>query len=165
MFEEIWRPLSDYEGLYEISNQGKVKSLHGKEHYMMGTTLRVGYPSVILTKAGKCRHHRVHRLVALTFIPNPRNCPQVDHVDGNKLNYSLDNLRWVFPGENMRYARDSKVWPEVIAMIENSQPGANSNLIRKLTEDFRIKKPKQAQDRPPAKRKSKVREVATRLAA
>jgi hypothetical protein len=112
-------------------------------------------------RQGVPHHQRVHRLLAIAFIPNPENKPQVDHVDGDKLNYSLSNLRWAFQGENNRYARDSKVWPEVIDMITQSESGADSHLMRRLTEDFRIKKRKLYVDRPPIKGKAKKTKLAS----
>lgn len=106
--EEIWRDVPDFEGLYEISNLGRVKSkarnirtflkynYHNhpiKERILkIGTTK--GYASVGLCKDGKMYNKALHRLLAKAFIPNPNNYPIINHKDGNKLNNRLDNLEW-----------------------------------------------------------------------
>ena len=83
---EIWKDVKDYEGRYKISNLGKIKSFYGKEKLLKPKKNHGGYLEVLLYKNNKNRLHRVHRLVAEAFIPNPENKPEVNHKDGNKLN-------------------------------------------------------------------------------
>lgn len=97
---EIWKPKKDYEGLYEVSNFGRVKSLgngnsnNSKERLLKQYTTRNGYLHVYLSKNGKRKFFLVHRLVAETFLPNPNNLPEVNHKDENKENNRVDNLEW-----------------------------------------------------------------------
>ena len=96
--EEIWKDIEGYEGLYQISNLGRVKSL-GNTHYKTTRILVVyknknGYCGINLCKKGKVTKYRIHRLVATAFIPNPNNYPEVNHKDENKSNNRVDNLEW-----------------------------------------------------------------------
>ena len=111
MDKEIWKPIKGYEGYYEISNYGRVKSVeryvqqgnymrHVKESFKGISADKYGYPRVTLCKNRVSRSHLLHVLLAKAFIPNPECKPQVDHVNTNKGDYSLSNLRWVTPKEN-----------------------------------------------------------------
>lgn len=96
-----------YEGAYTIREDGYIYSL--KRHYCKGGVVRqwvskLGYPVVYLCKGHKAKTVKVHRIVAMAFIPNPKNKPQVNHKDGDKLNYSIKNLEWATPKENVRHA-------------------------------------------------------------
>lgn len=103
--EEVWRDIKDYEGLYQISSLGRVKSFKGKtSKIMIGNTNNRGYYLVGLRKDGKRKMFLRHRLVAQAFIPNPNNLPQVNHIDGNKSNNTLKNLEWVNQSENEKHA-------------------------------------------------------------
>lgn len=110
---EEWKPIKDYEGLYEISNLGRVRSLdrervsqNGKKYIHKGRILKIrkdsnGYCSVCLYNKNKCKKYaRVHRLVAEAFIPNPENKPNVDHINTIKTKNEVWNLRWVTQKEN-----------------------------------------------------------------
>lgn len=114
---EFWLPVFGYENLYEINQFGMVRSIprvfydkKGRKVIVKGRIYssridkRTGYLSVKLTKNGKQSTRHIHRLLALTFIPNPFNKCCVNHKDGNKLNNSLDNLEWVSHAENNRHA-------------------------------------------------------------
>lgn len=105
--DEIWKPVIGYEGLYEVSNLGRVKGLERQGNWRDNilTQCMIGnYVKVSLTVNGKSQNKLVHRLVAQAFIPNPENKPEVNHKDGNKLNNCLDNLEWVTKSENIKHA-------------------------------------------------------------
>ena len=101
MTEEIWKTAivdgEPYEG-FEVSNLGRIKSLNyrrtGKAELMTPSDDGCGYLVVHLRKNGESKMCKVHRLVAEAFIPNPENKPTVDHIDRNKLNNFVGNLRW-----------------------------------------------------------------------
>lgn len=111
-YEEIWRNIEGYEGLYQISNIGRVKSLkkvivysdgrkrNYEEKIIKGIIGDKGYMRVGLFKSGKQKIHFVHRLVAMAFIPNPENKPCIDHINTIKTKNEVWNLRWVTPSEN-----------------------------------------------------------------
>jgi len=104
---EAWYPVHGYEGLYEINQQGKVKSLqkHNYNYIMEQRIDRAGYNTVRLTKPGRLSSTQyVHRLLGFAFISNPLNKAFINHKDGNKLNNNLDNLEWVTHSENMLHA-------------------------------------------------------------
>lgn len=98
---EIWKDIKDYEGLYQVSNLGRVKSLyridssnHKVYEKILKTRERHSYIAVDLHKEGKAKTFSVHRLVAMAFISNPDNKPQINHKDENKENNCVDNLEW-----------------------------------------------------------------------
>ena len=96
---EEWRDIKGYEGLYQVSNLGRAKSLkyRGHEGCIGILTPRLDgkeYETVALYKEGKVRNTKIHRLVAQAFIPNPNNYPQVNHKDENKINNNVSNLEW-----------------------------------------------------------------------
>lgn len=107
MCNEVWRPVVGYEGLYEVSNIGRVRRKLGEtERILKGyIATNIHYMVVDLSKGdNKAKQYSIHRLVAQAFIPNPKNKPCVNHIDGNKLNNSVDNLEWCSYSENLTHA-------------------------------------------------------------
>jgi hypothetical protein len=112
--KEIWKDIQNFEGLYQISNLGRVKSLdryielkNGTNRFVKGRVLKPSkhktkpsYYNVILSNKGKRYSMSIHRLVAEHFIPNKDGKPQVNHKDGDKLNNKVNNLEWVTYSEN-----------------------------------------------------------------
>ena len=106
---EEWRDITGYEGSYQISNLGQVKSLNRtdttgrsvKEKILKGTLNKDGYLCVDFKKDGKRKSFRVHRLVAEAFIPNFENKPCVDHINTIRDDNRVENLRWVTHKENV----------------------------------------------------------------
>ena len=104
MTEEIWCPIKGFEGQYQVSDQGRVKSLKfGKERILKPIRDKDGYLLVNLCKNGEIKQCLVHRLVAQAFIPNPNNLPQVNHRDEDKTNNSVQNLEWCDQKYNINY--------------------------------------------------------------
>ena len=107
MNTEQWRMIPDYEGLYMVSNLGRVKSLNyngtGQDRIMKPTVYSGGYFRVKLWKNKKPKLHLVHRLVAQAFLPNPYNLPQINHKDENPANNCVDNLEWCTSKYNINY--------------------------------------------------------------
>jgi hypothetical protein len=115
MNEEIWKPIKGLEGYYEVSNIGRVRSVdrvtvrHNKNHewkaMLKGKIIAPhirhdGYPFVDLYKEHKRHSFVVHRLVAMSFVPNPSNRPEVDHINTDRTDARACNLRWVNRSEN-----------------------------------------------------------------
>lgn len=94
--EEIWKPIIGYEGLFEVSNLGRVKN--SRFNKLKKARIRSGYYSVTLFKNGKLKSVSVHRIMAESFLADKKEC--VNHIDGNKLNNNLNNLEWVSYREN-----------------------------------------------------------------
>lgn len=106
--EEIWKDIKGYEGLYEVSNLGRVRSLrdnHGQARIRVLQQCKSsrGYLHLILCKNHKLKHYSVHRLVAEAFLPNPDGLPQINHIDECKTNNRVDNLEWCDAKYNINY--------------------------------------------------------------
>lgn len=102
--DEIWRDIEGYEGLYQVSNKGRVKSLYkGSERILSPGIDGSGYMFVCLCHDNVRKYFKLHRLVAQTFISNQENKPQVNHKDENKKNNCVDNLEWATSKENINY--------------------------------------------------------------
>lgn len=97
--KEIWKDIEGYEGLYQVSNLGRVKSLKSKRFLKLSVNEK-GYLRCHLSKCGGSKHWRVHRLVAQAFISNQDNKPEINHIDGDKSNNCVTNLEWVTSSEN-----------------------------------------------------------------
>jgi len=107
-----WKPIRGYEGLYEISDKGQVKSLIGwngkryinREKILKPTKTTTGYWKIELVKNKNRKSKKIHRLIAIAFIPNPEKKPNINHIDGNPLNNSLENIEWCTQKENVDHA-------------------------------------------------------------
>lgn len=112
--KEIWKDIKGYEGLYQISNLGRIKSLERKIIRQHSTTMLLkekilkqqnmnGYKIVRLSKNNTIKQYLVHRLVAVAFIKNPNNYKEINHKDEDKSNNKLDNLEWCSHNYNINY--------------------------------------------------------------
>lgn len=112
MQTEIWKDIPGFEGLYQASTLGRIKSLPRKKKswgsyktIIMKQSLNTqGYPFVSLCKEGKVFRARVNRLIAMTFLPNPDNLPQVNHKNEIKTDNRLENLEWISAKDNCNYS-------------------------------------------------------------
>lgn len=125
---EIWKPITGFEGLYDISNKGRVRSYMRKgstgifkEPHILKGFKGTHYLTAILCKDKVRKTFNVHRLVAEAFIPNPDNKPEVNHIDGNKLNNSVENLEWATHKENMGHARDCDLVGRNVICVETGK--------------------------------------------
>ncbi len=101
--EEAWKDIIGWEGLYRVSDRGKIYS-YRSSRCIKGVPDGGGYRQVYLCRNGNMHRCVIHRLVAMHFIPNPENKPEVNHIDADKGNNSVDNLEWVTPSENIKHS-------------------------------------------------------------
>jgi hypothetical protein len=110
--DEVWIDIRGYEGIYQISSHGRVKSLIKGEKIrkIQINKNRNDYCEISLFNNGIEKRFKVHRLVAENFISNEDNKPEVNHKDGNKSNNCVDNLEWVTSKENKKHAWDNSLY-------------------------------------------------------
>ncbi len=142
---EVWKDIKGYEGLYQVSNFGRVKSLPrfriGKsnslvpinESIMKDTISNRGYNIISLCKNGKYKTLTIHSLVAKAFIPNSENLPEVNHKDGDKTNNNDWNLEWVTSSENKKHAHKIGLCNQI------GEKNANHKLTKKDVLEIRAK--------------------------
>ena len=122
--EEIWKAIEGYEGKYEVSNLGRVRSLDqqlpfttrwgtiayrlAKGKMLTARKIHGGYLGVLFKVQGHTEMKLVHRLVAKAFVPNPQDLETVNHIDEDKTNNRADNLEWMSRADNVRYGTGSQ---------------------------------------------------------
>ena len=130
---EEWRNVKGYEGLYQVSNYGRVTSFYQPARILKPNPSRAGYLTVELFQQGRSKRILTHRLVAIAFIENPFNLPQVNHKDENKSNNHATNLEWCTASYNVRYGqgyilrRLNTNYPAIAEKLKTSQRGAGNN--------------------------------------
>ena len=146
--QEIWKDIEGFEGLYQVSNYGRVKSLDRVSEYyskagyyskraVKGRILSIasnpaGYRQVILCKQGEHTQVMIHRLVAKTFLPNPDLLPEVNHKDENKSNNHVDNLEWCTPKYNANYGTRNDRCKKVIELKAVNQFSKDGTFIQRF---------------------------------
>lgn len=132
---EVWKDIPDWEGKYQISSLGRVRSLNfkqtGKTKVMSGITDIRGYKSIAFRPNGrnsKQKHYMIHRLVAEVFIPNPENKPFVNHKNGVREDNRKENLEWVTRSENelhkiykLKKRSGSMIPPKAVRCVETGE--------------------------------------------
>ena len=129
---EVWKDIPGYEGKYQVSNMGAVKSLPRDDKFckrpyevILKTFIcGSGYQEVILKNNGKRKPKLIHRMVAEAFLPNPSGKREVNHIDGDKNNNAYTNLEWVTPSENIRHSYDvlqNKSYSRKVMCIETGE--------------------------------------------
>lgn len=135
---EIWKDIPEYEGQYQVSNFGRVKSLERKGTYnriMKPHKCKNGYLYVCLSKDNKYKTFLLHRLVALAFIPNnnPTKKTQINHKDENKENNKVENLEWVTPKENTNYGtRNERASKNISKAMKEKYKGGKHPMFGKM---------------------------------
>ena len=152
--KEIWKDIEEFEGIYQVSNLGRVRSVDrmiiyrtGAKRLTKGTTLsisqnKLGYLQVSLHKEDKMYSRRVHRLVAKAFIPNPNNYKEINHIDGIKENNCVDNLEWCDRTYNIKHAIDNGLRKK---HYEHKKRG-DTEMKRKLDKLGRVVIPKEERE-------------------
>lgn len=149
--EEIWRKIKRFEGFYEVSNLGRVRSLPRKHSPGLNILKPLyhsgGYSVIDLRKPHeKKKHFLAHRLVAIAFIPNPQSKPDVNHKDSNRKNNKVDNLEWATRKENLHHAhlKDRMVWNKKTRTISEEQVREIKNRYKagekqnKMAKEFKV---------------------------
>ena len=158
--KEIWKDVEGYEGIYQISNTGKVKSLERtclirnnstrivKECILKPKITRLGYKEVTLYKDKTKKNLRINRLVAIAFIPNPHNYPIVNHKDEDKLNNNESNLEWCTHKYNSNYGtsidrlKNSEGFKKHINSLKKKiiQYDLNMNFVKEWSDSYAVAK-------------------------
>ena len=117
MTHEIWKDIAKYEGRYQVSNRGRIKSIKRryvhKDKIISPVVCKRGYAKASLCKNGERKPHTIHRLVAIAFIKNPKNKPGVNHRNGIKTDNGSENLEWATGLENSRHAANAGLYYNV----------------------------------------------------
>ena len=121
--------------VYEITSEGEVFGAYGQPISIRPNS--DGYASFTAGKKGNRTREKVHRLVAELFIPNPNNLPEVDHLDGNRMNSSKDNLEWVTHEENVKRAYRKGSYKGRYVGQDNPKAKLNENLVMQLRSEYK----------------------------
>lgn len=135
--KEIWKDIVGYEGLYQVSNFGRIKSNY--KSIILQPGLCRGYLIVNLYKNKKSLSQKVHRLVAQAFIPNPENKPTVNHIDGNKQNNYVSNLEWATVKEQNVHANKTGLMDNAKKIRAKNMRNITIKYLQKRSE--KLKKP------------------------
>ena len=169
MTEEIWRPIEGYEGLYEVSSYGRVKSVDRyvksksnsyrliKGKVLSGSITKYGYVRCNIKVNGVLKGYFVHRLVAEAFIPNPDNLPQVNHKNEVKSDNCVDNLEWCDPKYNMNYGSRQERYRNTMLERGHWSGLSEEQYMKKYKEENKERMMKYFQDYR-EKHKEKIRE-------
>lgn len=145
MGNEIWKDIEGYEGLYQVSNLGNVKSLnyrhHGGTSNLHQYRLPQGYMVVHLYKDNKKKMHYVHRLVGQAFLDNPQNLPEINHINENQSDNSVENLEWCSSKYNTNYSRvkhPERYFTSINGKRTNKKTKYSNFVINQLAKDGTI---------------------------
>ena len=128
--EEIWKDVKEYEGLYQVSNMGRVKNNHEKIRSIR--TRKDGYQDIALYKNKNVKYKLIHRLVAEAFLHNPDNKKTVNHKDGDKTNNKVNNLEWSTASENTIHAYEKGlINTEKLRLAGKKRCGQNHHMYGK----------------------------------
>ncbi len=146
--QEIWKDISNTNNNYQVSNLGRIRSKYNKYSHKIEENYNIlkpyktkkGYLLVDIKDLNKTK--QIHRLVAQSFIPNPENKPQVNHIDGNKQNNNVSNLEWCTNKENIIHAIQNGMWETKLNKIRKPiiQYDLKGNYIKKWSSIFLAKK-------------------------
>lgn len=130
--KEQWKTIDGYRGLYKISNKGEIKSLISNT--ILKPCIVNGYERVNLYKKSEIKQFKVHRLVAIAFIPNPENKPCIDHINGDRVDNRVENLRWVTHKENANnLITKARTYHKSVICIETDIIYYSANEAQKFT--------------------------------
>jgi len=138
--EIIFKPVVGFEGLYKISNTGKIVSFHKRNcHREISQRIdRAGYLTVRLSKQGKTSTQYVHRLISLAFVDILEDKPYVNHINGNKLDNRIENLEWVTHAENIQHAYHVGAYNKAGIIIIDNCTGKSYNSIMQAAKALNI---------------------------
>tara|TARA_R110001632_G_scaffold5409_1_gene21963 strand:+ start:351 stop:869 length:519 start_codon:yes stop_codon:yes gene_type:complete len=111
---KIFKDVRGYEGLYKACSDGHIISFNRKEPFILSAAEDRGYLKIVLCKNKIRRTVRVHRIIAEAFLNNPENKPEVNHINGDKLDNSVDNLEWCTRLENAKHALDNGLYGRIV---------------------------------------------------
>lgn len=152
MDREVWRWVVGYENRYMVSNAGNVMTVPKKTHaegFLLTKSMGAnGYQNVHLRKDGVDKRVSVHRLVAIAFIPNPNSLPEINHIDGDKTNNSVENLEWCTRSDNKKHSirvlgnpkppRPSQAFHQNLTFEQAQRIRKDSRSQREIAEDYGV---------------------------
>ena len=143
MEQEQWKPIQEFNGEYEVSNLGRVRSMKRYDgqvgRIMPQTKQHHGYHAVMFWMDNKAHCRKVHRLVAQYFLPNPDNLKEVNHIDGNHDNNQVSNLEWITHQANVQHSFDAGIKQPHRLTDEERQHLSDINKGKTLTSEHRAK--------------------------